>query len=184
MGEKIIEEFKNNIKSAIEALRKDFQGIRTNRPNPALLEGLKVNYYDQLVPLKQVGTTSIEPPRNIIIQVWDKEAITGVLKAIEASDLGVSASADGMMVRVSLPELSQERREEVSRHVRKVAEGYRIQVRNFRDDANKAAQKSEGEGEISEDGKFKLKEKIQEETEKGNKEIEKILEVKLAEVSL
>lgn len=182
MEEKVLEEFKNNAKNVLQALQRDFQGIRTNRPNPALLEGLKISYYDQLVPLKQVGTTSIELPRNILIQVWDKEAVSGVLKAIEASDLGVSVSAEGMIVRVSLPELSQERRGEIIKHVKKVTESYRIQIRNFRDEANKAIQNKEAEGDLAEDEKFKLKDMIQEETDRTNKEIEKLLEAKLSEV--
>lgn len=177
-----LEDFKKKKVSVLETFRKELQGVRTNRPNPAILEGLKVNYYGQPVPLKQVGATSVEPPRNIVVQVWDKEAIAGILKAIEASDLGVSASADGMIVRVSLPELSEERREELVRHVRKVAENYRIQIRHFRDEANKAIQKAEAEGDLDEDGKFKLKSKVQEETDGANEDIEKSVEAKLGEI--
>lgn len=182
MAEKIIEEFKTKTKNVLEAFKKELQGVRTNRPNPAILEGLKVNYYGQLVPLKQVGSTSVELPRNIVIQVWDKEAAHGILKAIEASDLGVSASADGMIIRVGLPELSAERREELGRHAGKVAENYRIQVRHSRDEANKKVQSAEAAGELNEDDRFKLKEKIQEETKETNKEIEKLLEAKLEEI--
>ncbi len=178
----ILDGFKNKKGGVIDAFRKELQAVRTNRPNPVILEGLKVSYYGALVPLKQVGATSVELPRNIVIQVWDKEAVAGILKAIEASDLGVSASADGMIVRVGLPELSEERRGELIKHVGKVAENYRIQVRHFRDEANKAIQKAEEEGGLDEDGKFKLKEKIQEETDKANEDIEKLVETKLAEI--
>lgn len=180
--DKILEDFKDKKITALEAFRKELQAVRTNRPNPAVLEGLKVNYYGTIVPIKQVGALSIELPRNIVVQVWDKEAISGVLKAIEASDLGVSASADGMIIRVSLPELSEERRNELIKHVGKVAENYRIQIRHFRDEANKAIQRAEEEGGLNEDDKFKLKEKIQEETDKTNEEIEKLVGSKLIEI--
>ena len=182
MENTILDDFKNKKGSTLETFRKELQGIRTNRPNPAILEGLKVNYYGQFVPLKQVGATSVELPRNIIDQVWDKEAVSGVLKAIEASDLGVSASADGMIIRVSLPELSEERREDLVSHVRKVAENYRIQVRHLRDEANKAIQRAEAEGGLDEDGKFRLKGKVQEETDKANEDIEKFVEAKIKEI--
>jgi ribosome recycling factor len=180
--EKVLEEFKKRTKGAVEAFQRELQGVRTNRPSPALLEGLKVDYYGQQTPIKQVGAISVQPPRTLVVQVWDKEAVAGVLRAIEASDLGVSAAADGLIVRVNLPELSEERRGELARHVKKTAENYRIQVRGSRDEANKEIQNAEAKGDLSEDDKFKLKEKIQEETERANEEIEKLLEGKLGEI--
>ena len=178
-----IEEFNRQSQSVAEGLKKEISGIRSNRPNPALVEDLKVNYYDQMMPLKQVGSISVEPPRQIVIQVWDKGAVAAVTKAIETSGLGLSANTDGNVIRVFLPELSQERREEIAKHVKKTSEQYRIQLRHARDEANKKIQKSFDDGETDEDQKFKLKEEIQKQTDKINGEIEKTLEAKIKEIN-
>lgn len=179
----LIEEFKKNSQVAIQSLKKEISGIRTNRPSPALVEDLKVNLYDQMMPLKQVGSINVSPPREINIQVWDKSAVSNVVKAIETSGLGLSANADGNLIRVHLPELTAERKEEIIKHIRKLTEQHRIQLRHFRDEINKKIQKSFDGGEINEDQKFKLKEEVQKETEKAGDEIEKILEGKIKEIN-
>lgn len=178
----LIEEFKTKSQHVIANLKQELSGIRTNRPASALVENLQVEYYGKTLPLKQIGSIGVQPPRDIIIQVWDKEAVGQVVKAIEASSLGLSASAEGNSVRVHLPELSQERRKEIIKHVKRTVEKYRIQVRHFRDEANKKCQRLFDESALDEDQKFKLKETIQEETEGVNKEIEELLEGKVKEI--
>ena len=182
MTTEILEDFKVKSRHVTESLKRELSSIRAGRPTPALVENLKVEYYNQYVPLKQVGTASVELPRDIIIQVWDKEAIAGTLKAIESSGLRLSASAQGNTIRVHLPELSEERRGEIIKHVKKIIESYRIQVRNLRDEANKSVQKFFEASTLDEDQKFKLKKGIQDETDKVNKEIEKLLESKIEEI--
>ena len=175
----IVGNFKKKIEHIFSSLKEEFGKIRTNRPVTGLVENIKLEYYGQTVPIKQVGSISVQPPRDIVIQVWDKGAIQGVVKAIENASLGVSASAEEASVRVHLPELSGERREELIKHVKRILEDHRIQVRHVRDEANKEAQK-----ESDEDEKFRLKEAIQEETEKINKEMEELLEKKTKEIQL
>ncbi|MEK7630062.1 MAG: ribosome recycling factor [Patescibacteria group bacterium] len=179
----LIEEFKKQTGGTIESLKREIGGIRSNRPSTALVDEIKVNYYDQMLPLKQVGAVSIEPPRQILIQVWDQSAVAGVSKAIETSGLGLSANVDGNVIRVFLPELSEERRQEFIKHVKKIVEQHRIQVRHSRDEVNKKIQKALDDKEIDEDAKFKLKEAIQKQTDEANELIEKILEMKIKEIN-
>ncbi len=182
MEVKAFEEFKNKSQNSLERLKQELQSIRTNRPTPALIEGLKVDYYGQKLLLKQLGSIGVELPRDLVIHVWDKEAIQAVVKAIESSGLGLSLTIQGNVLRVSLPELTLERREELTRYVKKIVENYRIQIRHFRDEANKIIQKAAEDRALSEDEKFKSKEKIQEETDKINEEIEELLSNKIKEI--
>ncbi|MCP6720355.1 MAG: ribosome recycling factor [Patescibacteria group bacterium] len=177
-----LEDFKTKSQHIIVNFKRELSNIRTSRPTSALVEDLKVEYYGKLSPISSVGSIGVEPPRDIIIQVWDKAAIQQVVKAIETSSLGLSVSVQGNVIRVHLPELSEERREEIAKHVKRITENYRIQVRSFRDEANKSVQKSFEEGILDEDRKFKLKKEIQDETDKVNKEIEKLLENKIKEI--
>ena len=178
-----MEEFKNKTKEVLEKIKKTFSGIRTGRPTTALLENIQIDYYGQKTPLKQIASIGIVPPREITIQAWDKEAVSSIIKAIESSTLGLSANPDGNIVRIHLPELSRERREELSRHIKKETENYRTEIRHFRDEANKKIQKMLDGKEINEDTKFKLKENIQKETDRINVEIEKVLENKIKEIN-
>lgn len=176
------EEFKGKTKAIEEGLKTELSGVRTNRPTTILFDSLKVNYYDQLTPLRQLATISIAPPREILIQVWDKGAVASVAKAIETSGLGFTANTEGNVVRIFLPELSSERREEIIKFVKSVVEKHRIQVRHARDEANKEIQKQCDEKEIGEDQKFSSKEAIQKETDRVNGSLEKILEAKVKEI--
>ncbi len=169
--------------AVIEDLKKAMAGIRTGRPSPALLEEIKVSYYDQMVPMKQVGSIGVQPPRELFVQVWDKTAIPGIVKAIETSSLNVSANVDGNVIRVFLPELSAERREELMRHAKKIGEDHRIEIRHIRDEAMKQVQEAFNAGDFGEDQKFKTKESIQKEVDRLNSFIEEVLEKKMQEIS-
>jgi len=179
----IINELKTKGQVIVESLKKALSAVRTTRPNAALVEDLKANYYDQMTPVKQLGTISIQPPREISIQVWDKGAVPGVAKAIESSSLNLSASVDGQVIRIFLPELSQERRDELAKHVKKITEEHKIQIRHLRDEVNKKTQASFDASELNEDQKFKTKEQVQKEVDKLNGEMEKMLESKIREIS-
>ncbi|MDI6734000.1 MAG: ribosome recycling factor [Patescibacteria group bacterium] len=183
-AQNLLEEFKNQSGHIVEALKKEMNGIRTNRPATALVEDLKVDYYGQFLPLKQLGTVGITPPREIHIQVWDKGVVGSVVKAIETSSLGLTANTEGNVIRIYLPELSLERREELKKHVKRVAEDRRIKIRHLRDEINKKVQKAFDDSELNEDQKFKLKEEIQKQTDKVNQDIEKVIEAKTKEIDL
>ncbi len=177
-----LEEFKAGIAGAIQELKKEVGGVRANRPSSALLEDIKVNYYGQLTPMKHVGTVSVAPPRELIIQLWDTNAVQPAAKAIESAALGLTPNTEGNTIRIFLPELSSERRDELKKYVKKIAEQFRIQVRQLRDAANKQIELQFGEGEIGEDQKFKLREDVQKHTEATNKDIEKIVDAKIVEI--
>lgn len=174
----LVEEFKEESSRVIEVLKSELKGIRANRPSVALIEDIKVDYYGSPTPLNHISSIRVVPPREIHIQVWDQKAVKKVAEAIEGSGLGLSANIEGNVIRLFLPELSEERREELIRHVRKITEEFRIQIRNLRDEVNKKIDKLFDNKEISEDDKFRFKEDIQKETEKANKEIEETLRLK------
>ncbi|MEK7512933.1 MAG: ribosome-recycling factor [Patescibacteria group bacterium] len=178
----ILETLTRDLTRVLDDLKRELAGIRTNRPSAALVEDLKVSYYNELLPLKQVASIGVTPPRDIVIQVWDVQAVAGVVKAIESSPLGLAATADGPVIRVRLPELSTERRDELSKFVKRVAEEHRIRLRQTRDEANKRIQKSSEEGTITEDQKFTLKESVQEEIDRVNADIDSLVEQKLKDI--
>ncbi len=179
----IIEDFKKNLDKLNEGLKKDLLTLRVNRPSPALIEDIFVNYYNQRLMLKQLGSISSNPPRELLIHVWDKNAINPIIGALEDADMGFSVKNENNVIRVHLPELSQERKEEIIKKARKIVEDFRIKVRELRDEFIKKIKKAFEEKEISEDVMFKLKEKIQENVDEINKKFEEMLENKIKEIN-
>ncbi|MEK7147120.1 MAG: ribosome recycling factor [Patescibacteria group bacterium] len=177
-----LKDFEKNASVVLETFKNELAGIRGNRPTVKLIEDLKAEYFGQFLPIKKLANLSVVPPLEIDINVWDKNAVAGIAKSIEASNLGFTVSAQGNMVRLNLPPLSEERRQELAKLVKKTAEDFRIRLRHFRDEVNKQIQKEEQEGMISEDDKFKLKEDVQKITDKINNEIEDILKNKISEI--
>lgn len=178
----ILNELEKQIKESLEYLKSQLAPIRGGRPSPKLVEDIAVDYYGQKLSVKQVGAISVLPPREIQISVWDQNAVATVAKAIESSNLNVNANTDGNLIRINLPPLSEERRQEFIKLVKKEAEGVKIRVRSSRDEANKKISADFDAKKITEDDKFKLKEKIQETVDKANEEIEKMLEAKIKEI--
>lgn len=176
----ILEKFKKETALLVENFKKEITGIRGNRPSPALVENLKVDYFGQSLLVKQLGSISIVPPREIDINVWDKNAIPGIVKAIEAANL--SANFEGKLIRINLPPLTEERRQELIKSVKKITENFRIQLRHQRDEINKEITRSFEVKEIGEDQKFKLKEEAQKKVDSVNQEIEVILNKKTKEL--
>ena len=166
----------------IKYFKDQISSIRSGRPTPKLVENLPVDYLNQKMTIKQLGSISIVPPTTIQISVWDAQAIFSVSKAIESSNLSVVANIDGNLVRINLPPLSSERRQDLIKVVKKEAEEAKIKIRHIRDEENKKINRQEEEGEIGEDQKFKLKEETQKEIDKANEEIERILENKIKEI--
>lgn len=174
--------FEGEMAKVVEVFKREIAGIRTNRPTAALIEDIKVLYYDAQTPLKHLGSIGVTLPREIYIQIWDQGAVPLVAKAIENSAAGLQPQIDGNTVRVFLPELSAERRDEFKRHVKKIAEEFRIQIRSIRDEIMKTIERLLEASEITEDDRFREREEVQKLVDKTNAEIEKALEAKLAEI--
>lgn len=178
-----LEAFKTQLAKFFEDVKRELSSVRTNRPHAGLVEDIKVRHYGGVFPVKQLGSVGVTPPREIRVEVWDMSAVPAVAKAIETSSLGLAANAEGNVIRIFLPELSDERRRELTKYVSQVVEEHRIKVRHARDEANKKLQKSFDERELTEDQKFKLKSDIQKATDEWNKNTEKVVEAKIKEIS-
>jgi len=178
-----VKELEQKLKVIVDSFKQELLGIRTNRPSAKLVEDIRVDYAGQSLMIKQLGSISIVPPKEIDINVWDSSAVASVAKALESSKLGFSANIDGNLIRINLPSLTQERRDELAKLVKSIAEQNRIKIRAGRDDANKKIEQSFKEKKISEDQKFKDRKKIQEAVDKANNEIENLLTGKVQEIN-
>jgi ribosome recycling factor len=176
------EDLKKRMNAGLDALRKEFTGLRTGRANPALLEFVKVDAYGSLTPISQVGTVSAPEARLLTVQVWDKGMVKFVEKAIRDANLGVNPVSDGQLVRVMLPEMTSERRAELVKLASKYAEGGRVAIRNVRRDGMDQLKKSLKDKEISEDEERKTGEEIQKLTDEMIKKIEEIFADKEKEI--
>lgn len=175
-------ELDSKLKTIIEAFKNELLGIRSNRPSPKMLEDIQVEYFGQMMPIKQLGSISVVPPREMQVSVWDQGALQAVAKAIEEAKMGLSVAVTGNIIRVNLPALSDERRNEVIKLAKSVSEIYRIKIRASRDEANKKIEQMEKEKQITEDMKFKSKKKVQEMIDKANGDIETALAGKIREI--
>ena len=167
---------------AIEALRKEFSSIRTGRASLALLDGIAVNYYDTLTPLQQLASLSIPESRQMAIQPWDPKTIPDIEKAILKSDLGLTPMNDGKIIRMSIPPLTEERRKQLVKMVKKKAEEAKVAVRNIRRDANEELKKLEKEKHISEDEVKKAQDEIQKITDSYITRVDDVLANKEKEI--
>ena len=181
--EELLKEFERRTAEILSGFKQELVSVRTNRPNPQLVENIKVEYAGQMLMIKQLGSIAVQPPRDIVITVWDKNMLASVAKAIEASPLHLTPATDGNAVRVQLPSLTEERRQDLIRFVRLMAEKVRIRLRAERDESNKRAAKAFEEKRLSEDQKFRAKEGIQKLVDKTNGEIEATLANKAKEIS-
>jgi len=171
-----------DMQKVIDSLKKEFVTIRAGRANPALLEKVMVEYYGVPTPINQVANISAPEPRLLVIQPWDRSIIAAIEKAILKSDLGLTPTNDGTVIRISIPQLTQERRNELVKVVKKKAEEFRVIIRNMRRDANDKIKKMEKEHTISEDESRKAIEQVQKLTDKHIELIDKALEKKEAEI--
>lgn len=179
----LLNEFKADLAKLLEEMKTEIGAIRTNRPHAGLVENITVSHYGGVFPVRQLGSVGVVPPREIRIEVWDVSAVPAIAKAIESSPLGLAARAEANIVRIFLPELSDERRRELVKHAGVVAEERRIKMRHLRDEANKRAQKAFDAGELTEDQKFRLKDDIQKITDEWNENVEKAVKAKIQEIS-
>ena len=185
MVDDILEEAEAGMKRAMDAFQRDLSRVRTGRANLSLLDGIKVDYYGTPTPLNQVGSLNVADARLITIKPWEKNMIPVIEKAIRSSDLGLNPVADSELVRLPIPPLTQERRKELVKQIKKMTEEARVAVRGARRDANDMLKEAEKDGDVTEDAAKQGTKKIQDLTDKyiaqvdevgGRKETE-ILEV-------
>jgi len=167
---------------SIEAFKKDLGKIRTGRASFSLLDGIKVDYYGTPTPLPQVGTLSVPESRMITVTPWDTKMVGPIEKAIQAGGLGLNPSNDGKMVRIPIPPLTEERRKDLVKVVKKMAEDARIAVRNIRRESLEKVKEKEKKKEISEDEMKRWQDRVQKETDSYVKKIEEILKAKEQEI--
>ena len=172
----------DRMKKTIEMLRKEYGTLRAGRATPSLLDKITVDYYGTPTPINQVANISVPEPRSIIIQPWEKTMISPVEKAILKSDLGLTPNSDGSVIRLTIPQLTQQRRAELVKVVHKKAEETRVAVRNLRRDANEGIKKLEKDKTISEDEAKKAQDDMQKMTDKYIKEIDTVMSAKEKEI--
>lgn len=180
--DEIYKEFEEKVSKTIAIMQREFSTMRAGRATPALVDNLEVDYYGTPTPLNQLAGITVPEPRLIVIQPWDKGAMKDVEKSILKSDLGLTPTNDGTVIRLAIPQLTEERRKELVKFIRKRGEEGRIAIRNLRREANDKLKASEKAGEISEDTRFTSQDKIQKMTDDYIKEIDGILEQKEKEV--
>jgi ribosome recycling factor len=182
MSSEVIMEMAEKMENSLGAFKSELTKIRTGRASLSLLDGIKVEAYGAPMPLNQVGTLTIPESRQIVIQPWDPQVMSGVEKAILKSDLGLTPVNDGKVIRINIPQLTEERRKELVKIVKKVAEEYRVAVRNHRRDAIDTLKKQKKNKEISEDELFRLQDEAQKETDASIAKIDKVAAEKENEV--
>ncbi|WP_370655861.1 ribosome recycling factor [Candidatus Deferrimicrobium sp.] len=182
MMEALVKDTSARMERSIEAYRKELGKVRTGRASFSLLDGVKVDYYGTPTPLQQVGTLSVPESRMITVTPWDTKLIGPIEKAIQGSGLGLNPSSDGKTVRIPIPPLTEERRKELAKVVRKMSEDARVAVRNVRREAIEKLKDREKKKQISEDVVKRGHERIQKETDAHVKKIDEILKSKEQEI--
>ncbi|MCR9175451.1 MAG: ribosome recycling factor [Alphaproteobacteria bacterium] len=173
-----LDDLEKRMTGALDALKKEFQGLRTGRASVNLLDTVQVEAYGSHMPINQVGSVSVPEPRMLTIQVWDKSMVKAVEKAIRTSDLGLNPMSDGQLIRIPLPDLTEERRTELSRVAARYAESGRVAVRNVRRDGMDQLKKMEKDGDLSEDDKRLYESEVQDLTDKYTGMIDELLSAK------
>lgn len=182
MDKEKLQIYETKMNKSLDALQNEYASIRAGRANPHVLDKLKVDYYGSPTPIQQVGNISVPEARMIVIQPWEKSLLKAIEKAILTSDLGINPTNDGSVIRLVFPELTEERRKELAKDVKKKGEATKVAIRNIRRDANDAFKKMEKADEISEDDLKEAEEKIQKLTDKMIAEVDKAVEVKTKEI--
>lgn len=178
----IIETAQDKMNKTIAVLNRDLGSLRAGRANPKLLDRIMVDYYGTPTPINQMGTVSSPEPRLLVISLWDASMISAAEKAIQKSDLGINPSNDGKLIRLVFPELTEERRKELVKIVRKKAEESKVAIRAIRREANETIKKYCKDGTITEDDQKRLEEKAQKATDNAIKEIDRIASEKEKEL--
>jgi len=172
----------NSMKKTIEVLRKDLGSLRAGRATPALLEKIMVSYYGTPTPVNQLANLSVPEPRLLVVAPWDKKMLPEIERAILKSDLGITPTSDGTVIRLAIPQLTTERRAELGRAVKKKGEEARVAVRNIRREANDNLKAAHREGRLPEDELKRRQEEVQKLTDRYIKEIDQVVETKEREI--
>jgi ribosome recycling factor len=180
--EALLKDLERRMDGALDALRKEFGGLRTGRASATLLEPIQVNAYGTSTPLSQLASVNVPEPRMITVQVWDRNNVKAVDKAIRESSLGLNPQTEGQLIRVPIPDLNEERRRELTKVAARYAEAARVSVRNVRRDGIEALRKKEKDGDISQDEHRKLEKEIQSLTDGHIKRIDDTLSQKDKEI--
>lgn len=176
-----IKNFDDKMQKSVDHLESDYQGIRAGRANPHILDKIKVDYYGTPTALQQVGNISVPEPRMIQIAPWEKALIKEIEKAIMASDIGITPSNDGTVIRLVFPELTEERRKDLAKDVKKKAEDCKVAIRNIRRDGIDSLKKI-SKTEVSEDEIKDLEDELQKTTDKYIKDVDKVMDDKVKEI--
>lgn len=182
MKEAIKSDAKERMEKAIGSLKKELSTIRAGRANPSLLDKIVVEYYGSNTPLNQLANITTPDPRTLIIQPWDKNVASEIEKAILKSELGLTPNNDGVVIRINIPSLTEERRKELVKLVKKTGEESKVAIRNIRRDGNEELKKIEKSGEISEDESRRTQDEIQKLTDKYIDEVDKLVSHKEEEI--
>ena len=174
--------YEDKMNKSLDVLLSEYASIRAGRANPHVLDKLKVDYYGTPTPIQQVGNISVPEARMIVIQPWEKSLLKAIEKAILTSDLGINPTNDGTVIRLVFPELTEERRKQLAKEIKKKGEATKVAMRNIRRDANETFKKMEKAGEFSEDDQSLAEEKMQKITDKMIEKVDKAVETKTKEI--
>ncbi|HIR84615.1 MAG TPA: ribosome recycling factor [Candidatus Galloscillospira excrementavium] len=178
----LLKEYDVKMQKTVDVVVSDFASVRAGRANAAVLDKITVDYYGVATPLNQVGTISSPDPRTLMIQPWDGSLLKAIEKAIQTSDLGINPQNDGKVIRLAFPQLTEERRKELTKQVRKYGEGGKVAVRNIRRDAMDKLKALEKKSEITEDDLKQMEKELQDLTEKRCKQLDELTAKKEAEL--
>jgi len=182
MKDEVLKDLKAKMEKTIEVFKHDLARMRTGRASVSLFDGIKVDYYGSMLPLNQVASLTVPEPRLITIQPWDTNALANIERAILKSELGLTPANDGKIIRIAIPPLTEERRKEIVKLVKKITEEYRVILRNIRRDANEELKDLKKEKVISEDEFFAVQEEVQKITDNYIKKAEQIYAEKEKEI--
>ncbi|MBE6030890.1 MAG: ribosome recycling factor [Clostridiales bacterium] len=182
MSKDVIASLKERVEKSKSVLKEELNTVRAGRANPALLDKIVVDYYGSPTPLKNISNISVPDPRTLLISPFDPKSISDIEKAINISNLGINPSNDGKVIRLVIPAVTEERRKELTKTVKKMGEDSKVAVRNLRRDANDELKKQEKAGEITEDDLKKDLDTVQKETDKAIKDIDDICAAKEKEI--
>jgi ribosome recycling factor len=182
MTEEILAETEAKMKKSYQAITREFASLRTGKASAALLDNVRVDYHGTIMPLNQLASISVPEARIMIVQAWDKTAVGEIARAIQTADLGLNPQVEGNIIRLPVPALSEERRQELVKHAGKIAEEGKIAVRNIRRDANDSLKRAEKEKSLSEDQQKKAMDGVQELTDKYIELISELMDAKETEI--
>lgn len=182
MTNDILKQLDERMEKALGAVKRDFATVRAGRANAGMLDRIQVDYYGSPTPINQLANVTVPEPRMLVITPWDKTSLADIERAIIKSDLGITPTNDGTVIRLTIPQLTEQRRQELAKQVKKMAEEGRVAMRNIRRDVNDSLKKLEKAGDISEDDSRRAQEKVQNVTDRFIGDIDKLLTAKEQEI--